>query len=89
MLLRGTIESEHVAPILDNKLQAAGAFTSKKTDLLGTLSQLFVKDKERFYIKREFGDGAVRTLEQAIKDSEDEKTQVHFSDTVEDDDDDE
>lgn len=89
VLLRGTIESEHVAPILDNKLQAAGAFTSKKTDLMGTLSQLFVKDKERFYIKREFGDGAVRTLEQAIKDSEDEKTQVHFSDTVEDDDDDE
>lgn len=89
VLLRGTIESEHVAPILDNKLQAAGAFTSKKTDLMGTLAELFVKDKERFYIKKEFGDGAVRTMDQAIRDAqENEETQVHFSDTVEDDEED-
>lgn len=90
VLLNGTIESEHVAPILDGKLQAASAFTSKKNDLMTQLSKLFMQKKVEFEAKRTFGTAAVRTLEQAVKQAmEDEGTQVHFANTVDDDDDDE
>jgi len=90
VLLRGTIESEHVAPILDNKLKSAAAFTSKKTDLISTLAALFMEKQAEFESKRNFGTALVRTVEQAVNDAyNDEGTQVHFSSTVEDDDDEE
>jgi len=84
ILLNGTIESEHVAPILDLKLRAAASFTSKKTDLMAHISALFLEQQAEFEAKREFGLGQVRTLEEATKDAlENEETQVHFSDGVE------
>jgi hypothetical protein len=90
VLLRGTIESEHVAPILDNKLQAASAFTSKKNDIMAQLAKLFMREKEVFEAKRTFGTAAVRTLEQARAAAlTDEGTQVHFANNVDEDDDDE
>lgn len=86
-VLNGTIESQHVAPILDKKLQAAGAFTSKKTDIMAALTDLFIEQKATFIMNREFGAGAVRDLDTARKQAiEDEATQYHGGDVVDDDD---
>jgi len=87
-VLDGTIESEHVAPILDNKLQAAGAFTSKKTDIMAALTDLFIDKKADFMMKREFGRGTIRDIDTARKQAiEDEATQYHGGDVVDDEDD--
>lgn len=83
-LMRGTIESEHVAPILDRKLQAVGAFTSQKTDITALLAKLFIKDRAKFLAK-EFGSAAVRSLETATEQALDEATQYHGNADADDD----
>lgn len=86
--MRGTIESEHVIPILDNKLQAAGEFVSRKTDLTRALAELFLKSPDTFK-KTTFADGKIRSAEQAAVDAvSNEETQVHTSDVTEEDEDD-
>lgn len=87
-VMRGTIESSHVAPILDNKLQAVGAFTSRKTDIMAALCDIFINQKDVFMKRQGFKAAEVRSLdvvtEQALND---EETQYHGGGAVDDDDD--
>lgn len=72
-LMANTIESEHVAPILDKKLQALGEFTTRKTDLATLLTQNHIVIR-----KSEYNEERIRSLEEAIKQAhEDENTQTH------------
>lgn len=88
VLLRNTIESEHVGPILDNKLKSGAAFGSKKSDIMLTLANLFTKQAAEFQAKREFGIGNVRSVEQAVADAlSSEDTQFHGGPADDEDDD--
>lgn len=85
-LMANTIESDHVAPILDRKLATLGEFSTRKTDLATLLTQSDIAlDKTKALSDKL---AVVRTLEQAQKQAhEDELTQVHASDNEEDDED--
>ena len=85
-LMANTIESDHVAPILDRKLATLGEFSTRKTDLATLLTQSDIAlDKTKALSDKL---ATVRTLEQAQKQAhEDELTQVHASDNEEDDED--
>ena len=88
VLLNGTVESEHVAPILDAKLRAASAFTSKKTDIMRAMAELFMPRRSEFN-KTEFTSSRVRSADEAASDAyNDERTQIHATDHASDEDDD-
>ncbi len=74
-LMNRTIESEHVAPILDNKLQAAGEFTSAKDDIAMALAnkKLLTKD---FRAVQEL-DTVLRDKAAAEAMADDEKSQLY------------
>jgi len=86
-LMNGTIESQHVAPILDKKLQAAGEFTSQKDDIAMVLAGEKVRSTE--FKKVEELDQALRSKEQVLADAESDAAQLYAPDAgVEDDGDD-
>lgn len=88
VLLNGTVESEHVAPILDAKLRAASAFTSKKTDIMRAMAELFMSKRDAFN-KTSFTSGRVRSVDEAASDAyNDERTQIHATDHATDEEDD-
>lgn len=84
-LMDGTVESEHVAPILDRKLQAAGEFTSQKDDIAMILAGRKTLTASNTFRKAEELSGILRTREQILADAEDERSQI-YSDKIEADD---
>jgi len=85
-LMNGTVESEHVGPILDKKLQAAGKFTSQRTDLAMILAQERIR-KADFADARKLSD-RLRTQAQILADADNEDSQLYSPDRIEDDDND-
>lgn len=72
-IMADTVESEHVAPVLDNKLQCLGEGSSYKDDLTEVLANL---DAEELKLRRN-AERSIRSVEQAFKDCDDERTQMH------------
>lgn len=84
-LMDGTVESEHVAPILDKKLQSAGEFSSSKTDLAMVLAGERIRTSE-FKDARQLA-SVLRTQEQVLADSDRDETQLYAPDAFADSDD--
>jgi hypothetical protein len=74
-LMDGTVESEHVAPILDQKLQSLGEGSTVKTDLTMLLANLSAEQ-----LKIKSAARTIRSVEQAFQDCNDEKTQLYNAD---------
>lgn len=85
-LMDGTIESQHVAPILDNKLQSAGEFTSSRDDIAMALAGKKLRATE-FKRLNELG-AALRSRAQAEADAADERSQITSDSSADDDSDD-
>lgn len=82
-LMDRTIESEHVGPILDKKLQAAGEFSSAKDDIAMVLAGKRIMTKD-FKAIAELGN-VLRNKEEATAQADDEKTQIYGDNNGEDD----
>ena len=84
-LMDNTVESEHVAPILDRKLQCIQEVGSRKLDLAEILMNLTADQLKANILNNE---KKIRTLEEAAAQAhEDERTQLHTTEVDEDADD--
>jgi len=85
-LMDNTVESEHVAPILDRKLQCIQEVGSRKLDLAEILMNL---SADQLKAKILNNDKKIRSIEEAAAQAhEDERTQLHTTEVGEDDEED-